>query len=172
MPLRLRLGQVGRAAGRVGHQAPHGALLARRDAGARAPSPAAPLPLSPSRSFSAPLSQVSSLVEKPTVDYARQNLVTPGLSSGTYLTAFGLYILTDSTGMHPVHVCTCASLMCMACARGHADRRVAARGEHAPHACVCTCASLVCMARAWHVWVRAHPLVVLRDCLDYALIIS
>ena len=70
-------------------------------------------------------SQVSSLVEKPTVDYARQNLVTPGLSSGTYLTAFGLYIiLTDSTGMPPVHVCTCAPLMRTACATARARRYI------------------------------------------------
>ncbi len=39
---------------------------------------------------------VATVVEKPTVEYARANLVTPGLAAGEYLTAFGLYILTEA----------------------------------------------------------------------------
>ena len=40
---------------------------------------------------------VSHMVEKPTREYARDNLATPGLSPGEYLTAFGLYIITEAS---------------------------------------------------------------------------
>lgn len=36
---------------------------------------------------------VTEFVEKPTIDYARSNLLVPGLSAGEYLTVFGLYII-------------------------------------------------------------------------------
>ena len=39
---------------------------------------------------------VSSITEKPTAEYARLNLTTPGLADGEYLTAFGLYIITEA----------------------------------------------------------------------------
>jgi len=39
---------------------------------------------------------VSTIVEKPTREYARANLATPGLGPGEYLTAFGLYIITEA----------------------------------------------------------------------------
>lgn len=38
---------------------------------------------------------LTSLVEKPTKDYARRNLGIPGLARKEYLTAFGLYIVTE-----------------------------------------------------------------------------
>ena len=38
---------------------------------------------------------ISTVVEKPTIDEARLNLTTPGLADGEYLTAFGLYIITE-----------------------------------------------------------------------------
>ncbi|KAL1507244.1 hypothetical protein AB1Y20_008093 [Prymnesium parvum] len=38
---------------------------------------------------------ISSLVEKPTVEYARANLTVAGLHEGEYLTAFGLYIISE-----------------------------------------------------------------------------
>ena len=40
---------------------------------------------------------ISTVVEKPTRDYARENLATPGLAAGEYLTAFGLYVVTERT---------------------------------------------------------------------------
>ena len=38
---------------------------------------------------------VSTMVEKPTVEFARANLATPGLQAGEYLTAFGLYVIHE-----------------------------------------------------------------------------
>ena len=38
---------------------------------------------------------INTVVEKPTVEYARANLATPGLKTGEYLTAFGLYVITE-----------------------------------------------------------------------------
>jgi len=38
---------------------------------------------------------VGTVVEKPTRSYAQQNLATPGLNAGEYLTAFGLYVVTE-----------------------------------------------------------------------------
>jgi UTP-glucose-1-phosphate uridylyltransferase len=35
-------------------------------------------------------------VEKPTIEFARANMVTPGLPVGQYLTVFGLYVITES----------------------------------------------------------------------------
>ena len=40
---------------------------------------------------------LSTVVEKPTKGYARANLSTPGLKAGEYLTAFGLYVITEHT---------------------------------------------------------------------------
>jgi len=40
---------------------------------------------------------ISTVVEKPTRAYARANLATPGLKQGEYLTAFGLYVITESS---------------------------------------------------------------------------
>ena len=40
---------------------------------------------------------VSTVVEKPTKGYARANLATPGLKAGEYLTAFGLYVVTEQS---------------------------------------------------------------------------
>ena len=40
---------------------------------------------------------ISTVVEKPTKGYARANLATPGLKAGEYLTAFGLYVITESS---------------------------------------------------------------------------
>jgi UTP-glucose-1-phosphate uridylyltransferase/mevalonate kinase len=39
------------------------------------------------------LLNVTEFAEKPTVDYARNNLLVPGISSDEYLTVFGLYII-------------------------------------------------------------------------------
>jgi UTP-glucose-1-phosphate uridylyltransferase/mevalonate kinase len=39
------------------------------------------------------LLNVTEFVEKPTIDYARNNLLVPGLAAGEYLTVFGLYII-------------------------------------------------------------------------------
>jgi len=39
------------------------------------------------------LLNVTEFAEKPTVDYARSHLTVPGLTSGEYLTVFGLYII-------------------------------------------------------------------------------
>ena len=39
------------------------------------------------------LLNVTEFVEKPTIDYARSNLLVPGLAAGEYLTVFGLYII-------------------------------------------------------------------------------
>ncbi|UCD97388.1 MAG: GHMP kinase [Chloroflexota bacterium] len=39
------------------------------------------------------LLNITEFAEKPTVDYARINLLVPGLSTGEYLTVFGLYII-------------------------------------------------------------------------------
>ena len=36
---------------------------------------------------------VTGIVEKPTVEYARTSLVTPGLPAGEFLSVFGLYII-------------------------------------------------------------------------------
>ena len=36
---------------------------------------------------------LSTVVEKPTREYGRANLATPGLAKGEYLTAFGLYVV-------------------------------------------------------------------------------
>jgi len=38
---------------------------------------------------------IASLVEKPTVEYARANLAVAGMPPGEYLTAFGLYIVSE-----------------------------------------------------------------------------
>ena len=40
---------------------------------------------------------ISSVVEKPTVEYARANLAVAGLPPGEYLTAFGLYIISETS---------------------------------------------------------------------------
>jgi len=42
---------------------------------------------------------VSSLVEKPTVEYARVNLTMPRLKQGEYLTAFGLYVIAEPSAL-------------------------------------------------------------------------
>jgi UTP-glucose-1-phosphate uridylyltransferase/mevalonate kinase len=42
------------------------------------------------------LLNVTEFAEKPTVDYARNNLRAPGLAEGEYLTVFGLYIIKPS----------------------------------------------------------------------------
>jgi UTP-glucose-1-phosphate uridylyltransferase len=39
------------------------------------------------------LLNVTEFAEKPTIDYARNNLLVPGLAAGEYLTVFGLYII-------------------------------------------------------------------------------
>ena len=39
------------------------------------------------------LLNITEFAEKPTIDYARNNLLVPGLGSGEYLTVFGLYII-------------------------------------------------------------------------------
>jgi UTP--glucose-1-phosphate uridylyltransferase len=36
---------------------------------------------------------VTEFAEKPTIDYARNNLLVPGLQKDEYLTVFGLYII-------------------------------------------------------------------------------
>lgn len=36
---------------------------------------------------------ITEFAEKPTIDYARNNLLVPGLSAGEYLKVFGLYII-------------------------------------------------------------------------------
>jgi len=38
---------------------------------------------------------LTSLVEKPTVEFAQSNMTIPGYEEGQYLTAFGLYIITE-----------------------------------------------------------------------------
>ncbi len=38
---------------------------------------------------------ITSIVEKPTVEYARSNLRVPGLADDEYLTAFGLYVISE-----------------------------------------------------------------------------
>jgi len=38
---------------------------------------------------------IASVVEKPTVEYARSNLAVAGMPTGEYLTAFGLYIISE-----------------------------------------------------------------------------
>ena len=40
---------------------------------------------------------IASVVEKPTVEYARANLAVAGLPPGEYLTAFGLYVISESS---------------------------------------------------------------------------
>jgi UTP-glucose-1-phosphate uridylyltransferase len=45
---------------------------------------------------------LSALVEKPSTDYARANLVTPGLPNGEYLTAFGLYVIHEYRSLFEV----------------------------------------------------------------------
>ena len=45
---------------------------------------------------------LSALVEKPSTDYARVNLVTPGLPNGEYLTAFGLYVIHEYQSLFEV----------------------------------------------------------------------
>jgi UTP-glucose-1-phosphate uridylyltransferase/mevalonate kinase len=39
------------------------------------------------------LLNVTEFAEKPTIDYARSNLIVPGLQDGEYLTVFGMYII-------------------------------------------------------------------------------
>ena len=40
------------------------------------------------------LLSVTEFAEKPTVDYARHNLIVPGFPPGEYLTVFGQYVIT------------------------------------------------------------------------------
>ena len=44
--------------------------------------------------------QVAELAEKPSADYARSNLVTPGLPSDTFLCIYGQYVLTPAVFQH------------------------------------------------------------------------
>ena len=39
---------------------------------------------------------VTALVEKPTAEYAQSNLTIPGYEEGDYLTAFGLYVVSEN----------------------------------------------------------------------------
>ncbi len=43
---------------------------------------------------------ISEFAEKPTADYARNNLRAPGLAEGEYLTVFGLYIIQPKVFEH------------------------------------------------------------------------
>jgi UTP-glucose-1-phosphate uridylyltransferase len=42
---------------------------------------------------------LSTIVEKPTREFARANLATPGLNPGEYLTAFGLYVISETASL-------------------------------------------------------------------------
>jgi UTP--glucose-1-phosphate uridylyltransferase len=42
---------------------------------------------------------LTTLYEKPTVEYAKANMTVPGLQDGEYLTAFGLYIITETEAL-------------------------------------------------------------------------
>jgi len=52
------------------------------------------------------------LVEKPTAEFAATNLAVPGLPEGTYLSAFGLYIITETGGLLRRLACTDVSRPC------------------------------------------------------------
>jgi len=71
---------------------------------------------------------ISTVVEKPTKGYARANLATPGLKAGEYLTAFGLYVITEPSlftyleEMEQVCVHVCAQT----------KRRARPRAQNAP----------------------------------------